>query len=57
VIQKYGLDRREPEVLFSPVWGEVDLKDLAAWILESGGRARMQLQLHKYIWGPDVKGV
>ncbi len=57
VIEKYRLDEREPQVLFSPVWGGVDLKDLAAWILESGARARMQLQLHKYIWGPDVKGV
>src|SRR6266540_2212675 len=57
VIEKYRLNDREPYSLFSPVWGEVDLKDLAAWILESGARARMQLQLHKYIWGPDVKGV
>jgi 7-carboxy-7-deazaguanine synthase len=57
VIEKYSLGEREPQVLFSPVWGEVDLKDLAAWILESGVRARLQLQLHKYIWGPDVKGV
>jgi 7-carboxy-7-deazaguanine synthase len=57
VIEKYGLNEREPQVLFSPVWYEVDLKDLAAWILESGARARMQLQLHKYIWGPDTKGV
>src|SRR6266540_2659440 len=53
---KFVLNDREPYSLFSPVWGEVDLKDLAAWILESGARARMQLQLHKYIWGPDVKG-
>src|SRR5262245_31787922 len=57
VIKKYKLDEREPYSLFSPVWGEVDLKELAAWILDSGARARMQLQLHKYIWGPDVKGV
>ena len=57
VIEKYRLNERKPFSLFSPVWGEVDLKDLAAWILESGARARMQLQLHKYIWGPDTKGV
>ena len=57
VIEKYSLGEREPQVLFSPVWGEVDLKDLAEWILESSVRARLQLQLHKYIWGPDVKGV
>jgi 7-carboxy-7-deazaguanine synthase len=57
VIRKYKLDEREPHVLFSPVWGEVDLRDLAAWVLQSGGRGRMQLQLHKYIWGPEAKGV
>ena len=57
IIEKYRLNEREPRVLFSPVWGDVDLKDLAAWILESSPLGRMQLQLHKYIWGPDVKGV
>ncbi len=57
IIQKYELNERKPDLLFSPVWGEVDLKDLAGWILQSGERARLQLQMHKYIWGPDVKGV
>jgi 7-carboxy-7-deazaguanine synthase len=57
VVKKYSLNNREPYLLFSPVWGELDLKVLAAWILQSRLRARMQLQLHKYIWGPDVKGV
>ncbi|MGH9851033.1 MAG: radical SAM protein [Blastocatellia bacterium] len=57
VIRKYRLDEREPHALFSPVWGEIDLKDLAAWILQSGVRGRMQLQLHKYIWGAEARGV
>lgn len=61
VIGKYKLSEREPHLLFSPVWGAVELKDLADWVLHSGVRAglraRMQLQLHKYIWGPNVKGV
>ncbi len=57
VIDKYRLGQREPYLLFSPVWGEVDLKDLAGWILQSGVRGRMQLQLHKYIWGADTRGV
>lgn len=57
VIEKYRLNQRQPHVLVSPVWDAVELKDLAEWILQSGIRARMQLQLHKYIWGPDVKGV
>lgn len=57
VIRQYGLDRRGPAVLFSPVWGRIDLAHLAGWIIDSGLPARMQLQLHKYIWGPDTKGV
>ncbi len=57
VIKKYKLDEREPEVLFSPVWGEVDLTDLAQWLVQSGIRGRMQLQIHKYIWGADARGV
>jgi 7-carboxy-7-deazaguanine synthase len=35
----------------------VDLQALANWVSGSGLNVRMQLQLHKYIWGPDVKGV
>jgi 7-carboxy-7-deazaguanine synthase len=57
VIRRYQLDAREPAVLFSPVWGAVRWNDLAAWVLASGVRARMQLQLHKLIWGPDEQGV
>lgn len=57
VIAKYKLSDRQPHLLFSPVWGAVEFKDLAEWVLHSGVRARMQLQLHKYIWGPDTKGV
>lgn len=57
VIEKYRLDQRDPFVLMSPVWGAVEWKDLAEWVLQSGVRARLQLQLHKLIWGPDTKGV
>jgi 7-carboxy-7-deazaguanine synthase len=57
IIRKYRLDEREPLVLFSPVWDEVELKDLAAWVLQSGVRGRMQLQMHKYIWGAEARGV
>ena len=57
ILQKYSLDKRVPQVLMSPVWGAVEWKDLAAWILSSGVRTRMQLQMHKLIWGADVIGV
>jgi 7-carboxy-7-deazaguanine synthase len=57
VIQQYELETRAHAILISPVWGQMDLQQLANWIAESGLNVRMQLQLHKYIWGPDVKGV
>ena len=57
VIEKYALEQRAPFVLMSPVWGAVEWKDLAAWILQSGVRARMQLKMHKLIWGVDTIGV
>jgi len=57
VIVDHGLEQRTKSILISPVWGQTDLKDLAEWVASSGLKIRMQLQLHKYIWGPDVKGV
>jgi 7-carboxy-7-deazaguanine synthase len=57
VIQEHELETRTRAVLISPVWGQIDLQQLANWIAGSGLNVRMQLQLHKYIWGPDVKGV
>jgi 7-carboxy-7-deazaguanine synthase len=44
-------------VLFSPVVPAVEPKALAAWLLASGLEARLSLQLHKVIWGPEVRGV
>lgn len=44
-------------VLLSPVFGLLDPKTLAGWIIADNLSARLQLQLHKYIWGPDVRGV
>jgi 7-carboxy-7-deazaguanine synthase len=57
IINKYDLQNRTRAVLISPAWGQIDLQELANWIAESGMNVRMQLQLHKYIWGPDVHGV
>lgn len=57
VIEEHDLQTRAHAVLISPAWGQVDLQELATWIAASGLKVRMQLQLHKYIWGPDVKGV
>jgi 7-carboxy-7-deazaguanine synthase len=57
VIARYELQTRAKAVLISPAWGQVDLKELAEWISSSGLNIRMQLQLHKYIWGAETRGV
>lgn len=57
IIERYELERRAKAVLISPAWNAIDLKELADWIAASGLQVRMQLQLHKYIWGPEVRGV
>jgi 7-carboxy-7-deazaguanine synthase len=57
IIAEYELENRALAILISPAWGQINLEELAGWIKESGLRVRMQLQLHKYIWGADVHGV
>lgn len=56
VLGRTGVDRRQT-VLLSPVFGELDPKSLAAWILEDGLRVRLQIQVHKFIWDPSARGV
>jgi 7-carboxy-7-deazaguanine synthase len=56
VIDRLGLWERVP-VLFSPSFGQVEPTDLARWVLESKRPARLQLQLHKIIWGAEARGV
>jgi len=57
IIADYDLEKRAKAILISPAWGLIDLQEVANWIVQSGLKVRMQLQLHKYIWGPDVHGV
>lgn len=57
IIEEKKLQHRAKAVLISPAWGQINLEDLANWIAGSGLNVRMQLQLHKYIWGPDARGV
>ncbi len=44
-------------VLLSPCFGVLDPRELSTWILEDGLRARLNVQIHKWIWGPDARGV
>jgi 7-carboxy-7-deazaguanine synthase len=62
VVRERGLDRRIAEgtlraLLVSPVWGRLDLEALAGWVLEDGLPVRLQVQLHKLIWGAERIGV
>jgi 7-carboxy-7-deazaguanine synthase len=61
-IRDRGLDRRVEEgtlraILMSPVWGEIDLEDLAGWILADGLPVRFQVQVHRLICGAEATGV
>jgi 7-carboxy-7-deazaguanine synthase len=56
VITKHNLAARLP-VLISPVFRQVPLREAAAWIVESNLPLRLNPQLHKYIWGPEARGV
>ena len=56
VIKKHRLDEI-CSLLFSPVFDRMNYEMLADWILKSKLPVRMQLQMHKFIWHPDTKGV
>lgn len=57
VIARYGLAGRAAAILMSPVHGVLDPKALSEWMLADHLPARLQLQLHKFIWSPDTRGV
>ena len=56
IIEKHKLDKKCP-ILFSTVFGELEPISLSEWILEDGLNVRFQLQMHKFIWEPDKRGV
>ncbi|WP_157520383.1 7-carboxy-7-deazaguanine synthase QueE [Microbulbifer agarilyticus] len=55
-LDQYRLSERVGEVLFSPSYEQLAPRQLAEWILEDGLPVRMQMQLHKLLWG-DIPGV
>ncbi|MEZ5423191.1 MAG: radical SAM protein [Pyrinomonadaceae bacterium] len=57
VIQNYDLKARTKEILISPVHGCKELVEIASAVSIMNGNVRLNLQLHKYIWGADVRGV
>ncbi len=57
IIAKYELEIKAKAVLISPVYGVENLQEIAETVAKSGLKVRLNLQLHKYIWGADVHGV
>ena len=58
VLDAAAIKRRKKLLInFSPVFNEIELKDLAGWMLADNLPVRLQIQLHKYIWGEHTKGV
>ena len=55
-IRKYQIDQIA-NILFSPVFDQLELKTLAEWILQDELPVRLQTQLHKIIWGKEAIGV
>ncbi len=56
-LQRHNLPARCAAVLFSPVHGLLHPRVLSEWMLADGVAARLQVQLHKYIWPPATRGV
>lgn len=56
-ISGYNLDKQAKEILISPVHGIENLPEIAEMVSGIAGRVRLNLQLHKYIWGADARGV
>lgn len=55
-VEEHALTKR-CTVLFSPVFGTMDPQSLSQWIVHDRIEARLNLQLHKYIYGPKIRGV
>lgn len=56
VIKKYNLENRA-KILMGCVFNKLHPKELVEWILNDNLNVRFQLQIHKYIWDPETKGV
>ena len=57
VLSEKKLVSRTPTILVSPVFGRLPPQELVRWVLEDAIPVRVQVQLHKYIWGGEVTGV
>jgi len=56
-LAEFSLLERCGTVLFSPIFGRIDPREIVDWMLEDNLKVRFQLQMHKFIWAPETKGV
>jgi 7-carboxy-7-deazaguanine synthase len=56
-VRMHHLDERCGCVLFSPIFGRIEPREIVDWIVEDKLPVRFQLQMHKMIWDPKQKGV
>jgi 7-carboxy-7-deazaguanine synthase len=56
-VRERGLGQRGIPLLASTVWGKLAVKELVDWVLEDALPVRVQVQLHKIIWGAEAQGV
>lgn len=57
IIRQYHLERNVGAVLLSCVFGSLQFIDLVTWILADHLNVRFQLQMHKFVWSPETRGV
>ncbi len=56
-LHEHRLAERVRAVLFSPIFGRIDPRQIVEWILADNLPVRFQLQMHKFIWTPTQRGV
>jgi 7-carboxy-7-deazaguanine synthase len=56
-VSRFSLAKRCNAVLFSPIFGRIDPRQIVEWILADKLDVRFQLQMHKFIWTPTQRGV
>lgn len=57
-IDRWELDKKNVPLIFSTVFGKITPEELTNWLLEKNRKnTRMQLQMHKFIWDPNARGV
>jgi 7-carboxy-7-deazaguanine synthase len=57
LVREHQLAERCRAVLFSPIFGRIDPREIVEWVLADNLPVRFQLQMHKFIWTPTQRGV